>query len=162
MGKAGRRHSFFPVLNGISYIQETKNYCCMIKFSTLQEGDLVIVDFEGVSREGIVSRLDHEEKKACVESDVQEYWYAPEQMAPIPLDDENLIHKLGFEKQDMGDHTKYLKGAFRILVPRGGDFGHFEMWYREDRRHINYPMAVHELQNAYYQMTKVELSPELT
>jgi hypothetical protein len=134
----------------------------MIKFSSLQEGNLVIAEFEGVRREGIVTNLNHEDKEVCVETDVQEYWYTPDQLYPIPLDEEHLIHKLGFEKQDMGDHTKYLKGAFRILVPQGDNFSHFDMWYREDRRHINYPMAVHELQNAYYQMTKVELVPELT
>jgi len=134
----------------------------MIKFSTLQEGDLVVAEFEGVRREGIVKDLDHEDKEACVETDIQKYWYPQDLLYPIPLDEEHITHQLGFEKQDMGDHTKYLKGAFRILVPKEGDFTHFDMWYREDRRHINYPMAVHELQNAYYQMTKVELSPELT
>jgi len=47
------------------------------------------------------------------------------------------------------------------VAPKGGDFAHLEMWYREDRRHINYPMAVHQFQNAYRQMTKVDLVPEM-
>lgn len=146
---------------GISYIQETKNYCRMIKISELQEGDLVVAEYEGVRREGIVTALNHEDKEICVETDVQQFWYTPDHVHPIPLNQEHLVQKLGFEKQDLGDQDKYLKGAFRAVAPKGGDFAHLEMWYREDRRHINYPMAVHQFQNAYRQMTKVDLVPEM-
>jgi hypothetical protein len=33
------------------------------------------------------------------------------------------------------------------------------MWYREDRRHFNVPLSVHELQNLHLDMTKVHLEP---
>ena len=58
----------------------------------------------------------------------------------------------------MPDGTiKYMYGPFRILISEKGNFSHFEMWYREDRRHITEPIFVHELQNHYHQMTKVDL-----
>jgi len=131
----------------------------MIKFSSLQPGNLVVASFEDVQSEGIVKELNHEDKEVCVETTAQEFWYSPNDLFPVPLNDAQL-KKLGFEKMAVGDQVKYMKGAFRILVPQGGDFSHFEMWYREDRRHITYPVAVHELQNHYYQMTKVELNLE--
>ena len=121
----------------------------------------MIAEYEGVRREGIVTDLNHEDKEACVETDIQKYWYSLDRLFPIPLDEGHLISRLGFEKQDVGDQIKYMKGAFRIQAPKGGDFSQFEMWYREDRRHINYHMAVHGLQNAYRQMTKVDLVPEI-
>jgi hypothetical protein len=130
----------------------------MIKFSTLQQGNLVVASFEDVQSEGIVKELNNEDKEVCVET-AQEFWYSPNDLYPVPLDDAQL-KKLGFEKVGAGDQVKYMKGAFRILLPREGDFSHFEMWYREDRRHITQPMAVHELQNHHYQMTKVELNLE--
>ena len=65
----------------------------------------------------------------------------------------------GFEKQDQPDGSvKYLKGPFRILLSRPGNFSSFEMWYREDRRRIHQPLSVHELQNHYHQMTKIDLT----
>lgn len=131
----------------------------MIKFSSLQPGNLVIASYEDVQSEGIVKELNHEDKEVCVETAVQEFWYTPNDLYPVPLSDAQLT-KLGFEKQDMGDQVKYMKGAFRLVVPKGGDFSNVEMWYREDRRHITYHMAVHELQNHHYQMTKVELNLE--
>jgi hypothetical protein len=131
----------------------------MIKISELQQGNLVVASFEDVQREGIVKELNHEDKEICVETEVQQFWYQPADLYPVPLNDAQLV-KLGFEKQDMGDQVKYLKGAFRVLVPKGGDFSDFEMWYREDRRHMKQPIAVHQFQNHYYQMTKVELNLE--
>ena len=132
----------------------------MIKISELQPGNLVIASYEDVQSEGIVKELNHEDKEVCVETAVQEFWYTPNDLYPVPLDDAQL-KKLGFEKMDTGDHVKYMKGAFRLLVPKGNDFSDFEMWYREDRRHIRHLISVHELQNHHYQMTKVELNLEL-
>jgi hypothetical protein len=50
-----------------------------------------------------------------------------------------------------------MKGAFRIVTPKIGDFSNIEMWYREDRRHFSHPIGVHQLQNLHLQMTKVPL-----
>lgn len=130
----------------------------MIKLSELQPGDLVIAEYEGDRFEGVVKELNKEDKEVCVETGVQEFWFTPEHLYPIPLDEQHLT-KLGFEPHENQDGSiKYHKDSFRLLLPRKGDFSDVEIWYREDRRHLHKALYVHELQNHYYQMTKVELS----
>lgn len=131
----------------------------MIKFSELKPGDIVLADYEGKQWEGIVKDLNREDKEVCVETDVQQFWFTPDHLYPILLDDQQL-QKLHFEKQENNGTVKYMKDAFRILLSKEKGFTDFEMWYREDRRHIKQPLAVHELQNHYYQMTKVELNED--
>ena len=129
----------------------------MLKLSELKPGDIVKVVDEGVEREGDVVEISHEEHQALVDNGVQEFWYSPEEMFPIPVDEKQLL-KLGFQKQDLnGEAVKYMKGAFRIVTAKEGDFSNIEMWYREDRRHFNAPIGVHNLQNLHLQMTKVPL-----
>ncbi|TDH29040.1 hypothetical protein EXU57_02910 [Segetibacter sp. 3557_3] len=131
----------------------------MIKFNELKIGDLVIADFDGQKWEGEVVRLNGDEKQVCVRTEVQEFWFEREQLFPITLDEAQLF-KLGFQKQENEDGSiKYSKGAFRVLLHSANDFSNFEMWYREDRRHISAPIFVHEFQNKYLQMTKVQLTP---
>jgi hypothetical protein len=131
----------------------------MIKFQELKPGDLVMAEFEGERVHGVVKRLNREDKEVCVETDVQEFWFTPGHLYAIPLDEAQLL-KLGFVRQENEDGTiKYMKDSFRLLIPKKGDFTNFEIWWREDRRHIHHPIFVHELQNHYYQMTKVELNP---
>ncbi|HEY4154006.1 MAG TPA: hypothetical protein VGM24_01215 [Puia sp.] len=130
----------------------------MIKFHEIKNGDIVQVDYEGQRFEGEVQELDHEDKLVRVQTGEQEFWYAPVDLFPIPLDD-NQLTKLKFSKEQNGDQSvKYMRGPFRILLPEKDQFGQFEMWYREDRRHISHPIGVHELQNFYHQMTKVDLT----
>jgi hypothetical protein len=130
----------------------------MIRFQELKMGDIILANNEGRQVEGEVTELNHEDKEVCVATEVQEFWYTPDQLFPIPLDDAQL-EKFHFEKQDTGNHeVKYVRGPFRILLPEKGNFSNFEMWYREDRRHMQHPISVHELQNHYLQMTKVELT----
>ena|SRR5579863_5046148 len=130
----------------------------MIKFQELKIGDIVIAEFEGKQSEGAVIDLDREDKEVCVETDVQDFWYTPDHLFAIPLDEAQL-KKFGFEIKANGNGTvKYMKDAFRILLSKPDDFSNFEMWYREDRRHIKTPISVHELQNHYLQMTKVDLT----
>ena len=131
----------------------------MIKFSELKPGDIVLADYEDKQWQGIVKELNREDKEVCVETDVQQFWFTPEHLYPILLDDDQL-QKLHFEKQESNGTIKYMKGAFRIQLSKEKGFSDFEMWYREDRRHIKQPLAVHELQNHYYQMTKVELNED--
>ena len=131
----------------------------MIKFSDLKPGDIVMADFEGKRWEGIVKDLNKEDKEVCVETEVQQFWFSPNDLYSIPLSDAQL-KRLHFEKQENGEGVKYLKGAFRIQIPKNGDFSDFEIWYREDRRHMKQTIGVHELQNHYYQMTKVELNED--
>ena len=129
----------------------------MLKIGELKAGDIIKVEDEGVEREGVVAEISHEEHKALVDNGVQEFWYSPEEMHPIPLNEEQLL-KLGFEKEDIeGGGVKYMKGAFRLVTPKAGDFSNIEMWYREDRRHFNFPIGVHQLQNLHMEMTKVPL-----
>jgi hypothetical protein len=130
----------------------------MIKLHELQPGDLVMAEYEGQQWEGVVKELNREDKEVCVETEVQEFWFTPEHLSPIPLDDAQLA-KLGFHKHENEDGSvKYSKDSFRLLLPRKGDFTDMEIWWREDRRHLHHSLYVHELQNHYYQMTKVELS----
>ena len=130
----------------------------MIRLNEIQQGDLVIAESDGDTWEGVVKEINQEDKEVCVETSVQEFWFKPEHLFPIPLSDEQL-NKLGFERVENGQAVKYMKDSFRILVPSKDDFSRLEMWWREDRRELNHPISVHELQNHYYQMTKVELNP---
>jgi len=131
----------------------------MIKISDLKFGDIVLVDFEGQRREGMVKDVDRAEGKACVEDNVQEFWYGPEELYPITLNDEQM-RKLGFTMSENGNGSvKYSKDSFRVQLPKKDDFSTMEIWWREDRRFLTKPIDVHELQNHYYQMTKVELLP---
>jgi len=128
----------------------------MIKIGQLQHGDIVMVNDEGLMREGIVVGKDMAEHLIHVDNGVQEFWYQPQDLFPIALDEGQLI-KFGFEKEPADGGVKYKKGVFRLVIPEGTNFSKIEMWYREDRRHFNVPIAVHELQNLHSSMTKVPL-----
>lgn len=129
----------------------------MVKLNELKPGDIMMVlDEGGVEREGIVTDISKDEKLVCVDNGIQEFWYEPAQLVPIPLTEEQLF-KLGFERQDTALGAKYIRGPFRVLVKDPGNYTKLEIWYREDHRVFNHPLYVHELQNHYLQMTKVPL-----
>jgi len=130
----------------------------MIKFNELKPGDLVIAEYDGQMWEGVVTELNNEDKEVCVETSVQEFWFTPEHLFPIPLSEEQLL-KLGFVKTEVDGGVKYMKDSFRVFLPERDNFSNIEIWWREDRRHLIHPINVHELQNHYRQMTKVELTP---
>jgi hypothetical protein len=130
----------------------------MINFHELRMGDLIQVEFAGQRSEGEVIGLNGDEKEVQVQTAQQDFWYSPADLYPIPLDEGQLL-QLGFDRQEMPNgEVKYLKGPFRILLSQKGNFSDFEMWYREDRRHMMQPLSVHGLQNHYHQMTKVDLT----
>src|SRR5438067_8455056 len=132
----------------------------MIKFQDLKIGNYVLVQSEGKTWQGEVTRLNHDEKQIAVNNGVQDFYFDADDLKPIPLDEEQLM-KLNFQKQKMEDGTvKYMKGAFRIQIPAEGSFSDFEMWYRDEKRHMLHPIAVHDLQNHYMAMTKVHLTTE--
>ncbi|MCA6451364.1 MAG: hypothetical protein IM584_00525 [Chitinophagaceae bacterium] len=132
----------------------------MIKFSDIRIGDYLKAEYEGKMWDGEVVRLNGDEKQVCVQTEVQEFWFSPDHLYPIELNDGSLL-KLGFQKQQQEDGSvKYLKGSFRIVAPRAGDFSSIEMWYREDRRHHPDVHFIHQLQNQYLDMTKVHLTSE--
>jgi hypothetical protein len=130
----------------------------MIKFNEIKVGDYLIADNDGDKKQGEVTDINGDEKQICVDNGSQEFWYELDQLSPIPLDEEQLL-KLKFHKEENGSGAvKYLKGAFRILIPAKNDFSNFEIWYRDERRHIMQPINVHNLQNHFLEMTKVHLN----
>ena len=131
----------------------------MIQFHELRVGDIVLVEFDGQRKEGEVIGLNGDDKEINVQVGEQnEFWYSPNDLYAIPLDEDQLM-KFGFEKQELADgEVKYLRGPFRVLLSEKGNLSHFEMWYREDRRHITQPLSVHQMQNHFHQMTKIDLT----
>lgn len=128
----------------------------MLKLGDLKQGDIISLNDEGIKREGVVVRVSHENHQALVDNGVQEFWYNLDEIQPIPLDESQLI-KLGFTKEEANGAVKYKKGSFRLVLLKEGDFSHIDMWWREDRRHFNFPLGVHDLQNLHLDMTKVPL-----
>ena len=130
----------------------------MIKYNELKVGDLVLAEYDGNWKEGEVVDLNGDEKQVCVQIDeMQEFWFQPSQLRPLMLDEAQLF-RMGFQKHANDDGSvKYMHGAFRVLLSKPGNFNEFDMWYREDRRHIVHPINLHEFQNHYYDMTKVHL-----
>jgi hypothetical protein len=130
----------------------------MIKFGEIKVGDYVQAEYEGQLKQGEVIELNGDEKQVCVQTDVQSFWFDTEHLQPIVLSDEAL-QKLHFTKHENEDGSvKYMKGAFRIITPQKNNFENAEMWYREDVRHNPQISFVHQLQNKYYDMTKVHLT----
>lgn len=132
----------------------------MIKYQELRIGDYVIADNDGDRRRGEVTRLNGDDKQVEVDTGAQSFWYELNQLSPLPVSNEELV-RLKFNKQVNEDGTiKYMKGAFRMLVPKEGDFSRMELWYRDETRHIVTPLSLHQLQNHYYELTKVYLNDE--
>lgn len=130
----------------------------MINFNELQPGNIVMTEYEGRASEGVVTELNREDKEIGVRTEVQQFWFKPEEVSPILLTEEYL-QKLGFRKEVLSDNKlKFLKEAFRIVTPDNGRLTPLEIWYREDHRLLAQALYVHELQNHYYDMTKVELN----
>jgi hypothetical protein len=127
-----------------------------LKLSELKPGDIIAVNDDGVEREGVVVRISPETHQALVNNGIQEFWYSVDEMHPILLDDTQLM-KLGFTKEEMDGSVKYKKDSFRLVTPVKNDFSHVDMWWREDRRHFNFRLGVHQLQNLHLDMTKVPL-----
>ena len=129
----------------------------MVKITDLKEGDIVKVMDSGDERIGTVVEISRDENMANINNGVQEFWYSPEDIIPIPLTDEQLIHTLGFEKEDTAEGTKYKKGPFRVVVHDPGNYTSLDIWYREVWRLFNHPLYLHELQNHHLEKTKVQL-----
>jgi len=132
----------------------------MIKFSELNIGSVVIADNDGDSKKGKVIDLNGDEKQACVDTG-QEFWYEMDQLYPVPLSDKELS-ELRFTKEIRSDgNVKYMKGPFRLLIAKEGDFSHVEIWYRDETRRFPHELSVHVLQNHFLAMTKMPLNDEV-
>ena len=128
----------------------------MLKLGDLKPGNIICISHDGVQLEGTVIKISHEDRQALVNNGVQEFWYDLGEIQPIPLD-ENQLLRLGFTKEEVDGAVKYKRDSFRLITPKAGDFSTIEMWWREDRRHFNFPIGVHDLQNLYLDMNKVTL-----
>ena len=133
----------------------------MIKFSELKQGDYVLAKSDGEAWEGEVTDFNHDEKEISVYNGVQDFWFSGENLDPLPLDEKQLL-KLQFQKVVNPDGSvKYMKGAFRIQTPQQDNFSNFEIWYRDEKRIMTQPISVHQLQNHYFEMTKVHLTDDV-
>ena len=132
----------------------------MIKFQEIKVGDYLIADNDGDQLKGEVTNLNWDEQQVCVNTGTQDFWFETEQLKAILLTEDEMMNlKFSKEVQDDGA-IKFSKGAFRMLIPGNADFSKAEIWYRDERRHITHQMNVHELQNHFYEMTKVHLNDE--
>ena len=133
----------------------------MLKFNELREGNYVFAENDGDSRRGEITELNTDEKQVCVDNGVQNFWYETNQLAPVAITEVEL-NGFKFNKEKMEDGSiKYSKGAFRMMIPKDGDFSAFELWYKDETRHVPYNMPVHILQNHFYEMTKMYLNDEV-
>ncbi|RYY53057.1 MAG: hypothetical protein EOO09_19325 [Chitinophagaceae bacterium] len=128
----------------------------MLKLNELKSGDIVAINDEGVNREGVVVKTSPQEHKALINNGIQEYWFGPEEITGLPLDDRQLA-RLGFVKEVFDNGVKYKKDSFRLAIHHPDDFSSMELWWREDKRIFNHNITVHQLQNLFLDMTKVHL-----
>ena len=63
----------------------------MLKIGHLKSGDIISINDEGVMREGTVVSISHEENQALVNNGIQEFWFSPEEMTAITLDEDQLL-----------------------------------------------------------------------
>ncbi len=133
----------------------------MLKFQNIKVGDYLMATNDGDTLKGEVTNLKHGEDQVCLDIGPQEFWYEMDQLSPIALNETELMN-LKFSKtvNEEDGTVKYSKGAFRLQLPAEGDFSKMEIWYRDEKRHITHAINVHELQNHYYEMTKVHLNEE--
>lgn len=130
----------------------------MLKINEIKKGNYFFASNEGDYNPGIVAEINRSNGQVCIDNGVQKFWYDILELKPMPLNEKSMLH-LKFSKQLNQDGTvKYSKGAFRVLVPKEGDFSKMEIWYRDEHRHIFNPIFVHELQNHFLSMTKVSLN----
>ena len=70
----------------------------MVKFNEVKIGDYLQGEYEGRKWKGQVTRLNGDEKQICLRTDVQEFFFDPQNVYPLPLSDENLL-VLNFKKE---------------------------------------------------------------
>jgi hypothetical protein len=130
----------------------------MINLGALKPGNRVMVENEGAWMPGTVTGVNADDGGQIeVETGVQQQWYEIEEVAAIPLSDDQMT-LLGFEKEVMeSGNIKYKHGPFRVLVSPKAQFTDFLMWYREEKCHITYSMTVHQFQNRYEEMVKIPI-----
>lgn len=130
----------------------------MINFDEIQVGDYVMTHLDGTDTIGKVVDFNYGNRQTAIDNGIQVFWYEADDMSPITINDKILIDDFKFTKVINDDGTvKYMKGAFRFLIPKEHDFTRMEIWYRDETRHIKSQISVHQLQNHFHEMTKVVL-----
>jgi hypothetical protein len=132
----------------------------MIKFNELKQGGHVMANSDGDVRRGEIIEIKNSEKQVCIDTGAQSFWFDTGKglLSPIEVNNEQLIN-FKFSKQLNDDGTvKYMKGAFRMLIPKENDFSRMEIWYRDETRKFAEPIPLHVLQNHFSEMTKVFLN----
>jgi hypothetical protein len=132
----------------------------MIKFNELKQGGHVIADYDGYKQRGEIDELKNASKQVSINTGTQSFWFdtGKGSLTGIPVTETELLN-FKFHKQVNDDGTiKYMKGAFRMLIPKEGDFSRMEIWYRDEQRHILESIPLHVLQNHFFEMTKVFLN----
>jgi hypothetical protein len=132
----------------------------MIKFNELKKGDFVIANFDGDLKRGEIDDINASAKQVSINNGVQSFWFdtGKGNLSPIEINDNELTNLKFSKVQNEDGSVKYMKGAFRLQIPQTNSFAKMEMWYRDERRVINEPIALHSLQNHFYEMTKVHLN----
>ena len=133
----------------------------MIKFSELRKGNYVLAESDGQAWQGEITDFNNDEKEISVNNGIQDFWFKADNLYPIPLDESRLL-KMNFRKVvNENGSIKYMKDAFRLLTPNQDAFTQFEIWYKDEKRQIVEPINLHQLQNHYFEMTKVHLTDSL-
>ena len=74
----------------------------MIPFNEIRKWRLRYSSIRRFRRNGEVIEINRDDKQVCVETDVQESWYEPEDLYPIAISDEEMLkaqlHKRGYER----------------------------------------------------------------
>jgi hypothetical protein len=127
----------------------------MIQISDVRVSDRVLVNFEGQLIEGTVLEVNHEDRQACVLThEQQEFWYSAEDLFPITLNEAELVRLKFHQEEPSNGSTVFVRGPFTVEF-HGQD--KLALVYRDERREIQGPITVHQLQNHYESMTKVHL-----
>ncbi len=134
----------------------------MIKFNELKQGGHVMAEYDGDKRRGEIEEINNSEKQVSINTGAQSFWFDTGKglLTGISITDEELTNFKFTKQQNDDGSVKYLKGAFRIQIPTANDFSKMEIWYRDEKRIFNEPIALHVLQNHFFEMTKVFLNDE--
>ena len=66
----------------------------MIKLSDLKEGDFVVAVYEGQQTPGQVKELNREDKEVCITTDVQDFWFKPEELVYPIYPSKSVTHSI--------------------------------------------------------------------
>jgi hypothetical protein len=123
----------------------------MIQLHEIKVGDFVRAEYDGQLWEGTVSIINNNDNLICVATSVKEFWFIPEQLYPIPLNEENLL-KLHFDKEVNDDGSiKFWKDGLQ-LIAYTNNFAHIDLWYLNQKKQIDNVRYLHQLQNQFMEI----------